>query len=56
MNKKRALLTMRKLVADGWHAESLLVDTDAEVLGGTDEARKAAQAVFDAHYRITEAN
>lgn len=53
----RARDAMRTLIAHhGWREESLLVDHAAEVLGGDAEAQRIAQAVFDKHFKITEAN
>lgn len=54
-DETRALDAMRHMLAQGWTAESLLVDHAAEVLGGDEAARKVAQAVFDRHMRVTGA-
>lgn len=48
----RMLRTMRNLTAQGWHEESLLVDTAAEVIGGGEAARKRAQRVYDSHFKV----
>lgn len=50
-----ALKAMRAAMANGWHEESLLVDTGAEALvkeGVAEEtARAAAQIVFNTHFK-----
>lgn len=51
-DEARALKAMRVMVAAGWHAEAMLVDHAAEVLGGSDEAKLTAQLVFDRHFKV----
>ena len=51
-DEARALKAMRVMVAGGWHAEAMLVDHAAEVLGGSDEAKQVAQRVFDKHFKV----
>lgn len=55
-DKARLLNTMRNLIANGWTDEALMVDTAAQVLGGDDKAKAAAQRVWDEHFKITPAN
>lgn len=51
-DEARLLNTMRNLVAQGWHEESLLVDTAAQVIGGDKAAHVLAQSVYDKHFKI----
>jgi hypothetical protein len=44
----RALYAMRNMQAQGWQSEALLVDHAAQVLGGTDEAKRIAQDAYAA--------
>ena len=53
---KRARDTMRTLMAAGWHAESMLVDAGAEVIGGDEAAKMTAQRVYDETFKITVPN
>lgn len=56
-NRDASLLnTMRNLMAQGITDEDALIDTAAEVIGGGDLARKAAQSVYDRHFKIFAAN
>jgi len=55
-DEARALNTMRNLTAQGWHDESLLVDTAAQVIGGDDASKLTAQRVFDRHFKIMGAS
>ena len=52
----RAYITMQNLLANGWQEEALIVDTAAQVLGGTETAQATAQRVWDDHFKIHGAN
>jgi len=43
---------MKRLIADGWHEERLLIDAAATAMGGGAEAAAMARRVFDAEFRI----
>lgn len=51
-DEARALKAMRVMEAGGWHAEAMLVDHAAEVLGGDEQAKLVAQRVFNDKFRI----
>ena len=53
---KRLLTTLRNLSAQGFTDEDTLVDTAADVIGGGETAKKAAQSVYDKHFKIFGAN
>lgn len=46
-DETRARKAMRALMTKGFHAEAELVNHAAEVLGGDDQAKLVAQAVYD---------
>lgn len=51
-DETRARKAMRVMIAAGWHAEDMLVDLAAEVLGGDEQAKLVAQRVFDKHFKV----
>ena len=54
--ERRAHMTMQNVAANGINDEGAMVDIAAQVLGGGDDARATAQAVFNRHFKIAEAN
>ena len=52
----RILNTMRPLLAKGITDEDALIDTSANVIDGSEMSQKAAQKVYDAHFKIFTAN
>lgn len=55
-DQTRMLACMRNLMAQGWVEEALLVDTAAQLTGGDEASKLAAQRVFDQHLKIHTAN
>ena len=55
-DQRRALNTMRNLLAAGITDQAALTGTAADVLGGDETAKATAQRVYDEHFKITEAN
>jgi hypothetical protein len=54
--KELALNAIRNMRGQGWLDEALLVDHAATVIGGTAEAQRIAQAVWNEHFKITTPN
>lgn len=52
----RLLNTMRNVAASGITDKETLIDTAADVIGGSDQAKKAARAVYEKHFEIFTAN
>jgi len=52
----RMLNAMRNLLAAGITDQHALVDTAAQIIGGTDEAKLQAQRVYDKHFKTYGAN
>ena len=52
----RLLMALREIAAQGVTDEQLLIDTAAEMVGGSDLDRKAARKVFEVHFKTFTAN